>query len=66
MNDEVLVRVEGVSKKFCRSHRKSLWYGMQSLGNGRIGRLLNGDVHLATGIRVKIPGQLQFLPGCRA
>jgi hypothetical protein len=25
-NDEVLVRVEGVSKKFCRSLKKSLWY----------------------------------------
>ena len=27
-NDEVLVRVEGVSKKFCRSLKKSLWYGV--------------------------------------
>jgi len=26
--DEVLVRVEGVSKKFCRSLKKSLWYGV--------------------------------------
>ena len=26
-DDEVLVRVEGVSKKFCRSLKKSLWYG---------------------------------------
>jgi len=25
--DEVLVRVEGVSKKFCRSLKRSLWYG---------------------------------------
>ena len=28
MSDEVLVRVEGVSKKFCRSLKKSLWYGV--------------------------------------
>jgi lipopolysaccharide transport system ATP-binding protein len=28
MDDEVLVRVEGVSKKFCRSLKKSLWYGL--------------------------------------
>ena len=28
MTDEVLVRVEGVSKKFCRSLKKSLWYGV--------------------------------------
>ena len=26
--NEVLVRVEGVSKKFCRSLKKSLWYGV--------------------------------------
>jgi len=30
---EALIKVEGVSKKFCRSLRKSLWYGMQDLGN---------------------------------
>jgi hypothetical protein len=24
---EVLVRVDGVGKKFCRSLKKSLWYG---------------------------------------
>jgi len=29
--DEVLVRVEGVSKKFCRSLKKSLWYGVQDI-----------------------------------
>src|SRR4051794_37523007 len=28
MADDVLVRVEGLSKKFCRSLKKSLWYGM--------------------------------------
>ena len=27
-DNEVLVRVEGVSKKFCRSLKKSLWYGL--------------------------------------
>ena len=26
--DEVLVRVDGVGKKFCRSLKKSLWYGV--------------------------------------
>lgn len=35
---EALVRVEGVSKKFCRSLRKSLWYGMQDLGSELRGR----------------------------
>jgi lipopolysaccharide transport system ATP-binding protein len=27
-SNEVLVRVQGVSKKFCRSLKKSLWYGL--------------------------------------
>ena len=27
-DDEVLVRVDGVGKKFCRSLKKSLWYGV--------------------------------------
>jgi hypothetical protein len=32
LNNEVLVRVEGVSKKFCRSLKKSLWYGVCDIG----------------------------------
>jgi lipopolysaccharide transport system ATP-binding protein len=32
MKDEVLVKVEGVSKKFCKDLKKSLKYGMQDLG----------------------------------
>ena len=35
---EVLVRVEGVSKKFCRSLKKSLWYGVCDIA----GELLPG------------------------
>ena len=31
MNDEVLVKVEGVAKKFCRSLKRSLWYGVQDV-----------------------------------
>lgn len=34
---EALIKVEGVSKKFCRSLRKSLWYGMQDLGSEILG-----------------------------
>jgi lipopolysaccharide transport system ATP-binding protein len=30
---DTLIKVEGVSKKFCRSLKRSLWYGMQDLGN---------------------------------
>jgi lipopolysaccharide transport system ATP-binding protein len=46
MSDDVLVRVEGVSKKFCRSLKKSLWYGMQDLGNELRGRRHGGDGEL--------------------
>jgi len=31
MSDEILVKVEGVSKKFCRSLKKSLWYGVSDI-----------------------------------
>ncbi len=31
-DDEVLVKVEGVSKKFCRNFKRSLWYGVQDIG----------------------------------
>jgi lipopolysaccharide transport system ATP-binding protein len=37
-DNEVLVRVEGVSKKFCRSLKKSLWYGVCDIA----GELLPG------------------------
>ena len=37
-DDGVLVRVEGVSKKFCRSLKKSLWYGVCDIA----GELLPG------------------------
>lgn len=30
---DTLITVDNVSKKFCRSLKKSLWYGMQDLGN---------------------------------
>ncbi len=30
-NDEVLIRAEHVSKKFCRSLKRSLWYGVQDV-----------------------------------
>lgn len=31
MKNEVLVKVEGVSKKFCRDLKKSLWYGFKDI-----------------------------------
>jgi lipopolysaccharide transport system ATP-binding protein len=35
---EVLVRVENVSKKFCRSLKRSLWYGLQDAATELTGR----------------------------
>jgi lipopolysaccharide transport system ATP-binding protein len=37
MSEEVLVKAEGVSKKFCRSLRKSLWYGFKDIGAEIVG-----------------------------
>jgi lipopolysaccharide transport system ATP-binding protein len=35
---DTLIKVENLSKKFCRSLKKSLWYGMQDLGRELVGR----------------------------
>jgi len=35
---EPLIRVEGVHKKFCRSLKRSLWYGATDLANETLGR----------------------------
>jgi lipopolysaccharide transport system ATP-binding protein len=43
VNDEVLVKVEGVSKKFCRSLKRSLWYGVQDVVTEVLGREGNHD-----------------------
>lgn len=37
-DSEVLVRAEGVGKKFCRDLKKSLWYGIQDIGSELIPR----------------------------
>ena len=52
-NDEVLVRVEGVSKKFCRSLKKSLWYGVCDIASelnpfGRTAAFANPHKNLTT------------------
>jgi lipopolysaccharide transport system ATP-binding protein len=46
MSDDTLIKVEGVSKKFCRSLKKSLWYGMQDLGNEIRGHRHGGNGEL--------------------
>jgi lipopolysaccharide transport system ATP-binding protein len=38
MNDEVLIKVENVSKKFCRDLKQSLWYGLQDITSEVMGR----------------------------
>ena len=52
-DDEVLVRVEGVSKKFCRSLKKSLWYGVCDIASelnpfGRVERMPSAYKYLTT------------------
>jgi ABC-type polysaccharide/polyol phosphate transport system ATPase subunit len=42
MSDDVLVRVDNVSKRFCRSLKRSLWYGLQDLGSEIGGRRHGG------------------------
>jgi len=40
---ETLIKVEGLSKKFCRSLKKSMWYGMQDVGSELLGRRHGDD-----------------------
>lgn len=44
--NETLIKVENVSKKFCRDLKRSLWYGMKDLGNELLGRSHDYDGHL--------------------
>lgn len=46
MSDDVLVRVENVSKRFCRSLKRSLWYGLLDLGSEIGGRRHSGGSRL--------------------
>ena len=41
ISDEVLIDVQGVSKKFCRDLKKSLWYGIQDVAGSPVARELN-------------------------
>lgn len=40
---EVLIKVEGVSKKFCKSLKKSLWYGVQDITSAILGNPTSSD-----------------------
>jgi len=39
--DDVVLRVSGVSKKFCRNLRRSMWYGIQDLSKNLLGKTLD-------------------------
>lgn len=43
---ETLIKVEGASKKFCRSLKRSLWYGLQDLGREVTARRHGGNGQL--------------------
>lgn len=43
MSDDVLIKVKGVSKKFCRSLKRSLWYGLKDIASEAVGRDGNHD-----------------------
>ena len=43
---DTLIKVENVSKKFCRNLKKSLWYGMKDLGSELLGRRHGGKDEL--------------------
>jgi lipopolysaccharide transport system ATP-binding protein len=43
---DVLITVDGVSKKFCRSLKRSLWYGLKDLGNELRGHRHGGNGEL--------------------
>lgn len=44
--NNTLIKADSVSKKFCRSLKKSLWYGMLDIGRELIGRQHGGDGEL--------------------
>ncbi len=45
MSDEILVEAELVSKKFCRSLKRSLWYGASDIASGLVPWKRNGARH---------------------
>ena len=38
MSDEILVQAKNVSKKYCRTLKRSLWYGVQDVAGELMGR----------------------------
>ena len=46
MSEDVLVKVDNVGKRFSRSLKRSLWYGLQNLGSEIGGRRHGGGLPL--------------------
>jgi lipopolysaccharide transport system ATP-binding protein len=46
---DTLIKVAGVSKKFCRDLRQSLWYGLKDIGNELSGKRHGGNGELRPG-----------------
>lgn len=44
MSDEVLIKVDGVSKKFCRRLKKALWYGIQDIAAEMTGKAMSQEL----------------------
>ena len=44
MKNDVLVKVEGVSKKFCRNLKRSLWYGVKDISSELFGSTKNSQL----------------------
>ncbi len=44
MDEDVLIKAEGVSKKFCRSLKRSLWYGVKDIGSELFGIERSGNL----------------------
>ena len=60
--DDVVLSVRGVSKKFCRNLRRSMWYGMQDLGRNLLGirpRAEGGDLGRAEGGDLRLEKEIQ-------
>jgi lipopolysaccharide transport system ATP-binding protein len=43
MNNEVLIKAENVSKKFCRQLKRSLWYGVKDISSELLGVTKNSQ-----------------------